>query len=62
MLEPEFPAADYVCDAIRHIGDRTLEAKVICYKAKFAEIDQIRTQWAELECWCYMVGLEMGLS
>ena len=62
MLEPEFPVVDYVCDAIRCISDCTLEAKVICYKAKFAEIDQIRTQQAELECWCYMVGLEMGLS
>ena len=40
MLEPEFPVVDFVCDAIRRIGDRTLEANVIQYKAKFAEIKQ----------------------
>ena len=61
MLEPEFPVVDFVCDAIQHIGDRTLEANVIQYKAKFAEIEHIRNQRAELECQCYMVGLEMGL-
>ena len=61
MLEPKFPAADFVCDAIQRIRDRTLEADVIQYKAKFAEIEHIWNQWAELECQCYMVGLEMGL-
>ena len=61
MLEPEFPAADFICNAIRHIGDCTLEADVIRYKAKFVEVEHIQNQWAELERWCYMVGLEMGL-
>ena len=41
MLEPEFPAVEFVTDAIRHIGDHTLEADVIQYKAKFAEIELI---------------------
>ena len=61
MLEPKFPAVDFVCDAIRRIGDRTLEADVIWYKAKFMEIECIWNQQVELEHWCYMVGLEMGL-
>ena len=61
MLEPKFPVVDFVCDAIQHIGDRTLVADVIQYKAKFAEIERIRNQRAELERQCYMVGLEMGL-
>ena len=61
MLEPKFPAVDFVCDAIQHIRDHTLEADVIRYKAKFAEIERIQNQWAELEHQCYMVGLEMGL-
>ena len=61
MLEPEFPVVDFICDTIRHIGDCTLEADVIQYKAKFAEIKRIWNQRAELECQCYMVGLEMGL-
>ena len=61
MLEPKFPAADFVCDAIRRIGDHTLEADVIWYKAKFVEIECIWNQQAELEHRCYMVGLEMGL-
>ena len=49
MLEPEFPAAEFVCDAICHIGDHTLEADIIRYKAKFVEIERIRDQQAELE-------------
>ena len=61
MLEPEFPAVDFICDALRHIGDHTLEADVIQYKAKFVEIEHIQNQQAELERQCYMVGLEMGL-
>ena len=27
MLEPDFPAAEHVSDALRHIGDRTLCVK-----------------------------------
>ena len=61
MLEPEFPTAEFVSNAIRRIGDRTLLADVIQYRAKFAEVERIQDQWAELECWCYQVGLEMGL-
>ena len=60
MLEPEFPAVDFVSDTIQCIGDRTLLADIIQYRAKFAEIEHIRSQQAELERWCYMVGLEMG--
>ena len=41
MLQPEFPAAEFVADAIQHIGDHTLEANVIQYKAKFTEIEHI---------------------
>ena len=61
MLEPEFPAAEFVSDAIWHIGDCTLLANVIRYRAKFAEVECICDQWAKLECQCYQVGLEMGL-
>ena len=61
MLEPEFPAAEFVSDAIRHMNDRTLLADVIRYQAKFAEIKRIWDQRAKLEQRCYQVGLEMGL-
>ena len=60
MLEPEFPAAEFVSNAIRRIGDRTLLADVIRYQARFTEIEQIQDQRAELERKCYLVGLEMG--
>ena len=62
MLEPEFPTAEHVSDALRHMGDRTLWAKVIRYRARVAEIEQIRVQREELQRRCYMVGLEMGFS
>ena len=62
MLEPDFPAAEHISDALRRMGDRTLWAEVIRYRAKVAEIDRIRVQREELQRWCYMVGLEMGLS
>ena len=61
MLEPKLPAAEFIADVICHIGDCTLEADMIRYKAKFAEIERIRDKQAELERRCYMVGLEMGL-
>ena len=60
MLEPEFPAVELVGDTIRRIGDCTLLANVIWYRAKFAKIVRIRDQQAELEHRCYLVGLEMG--
>ena len=41
MLEPELPAVEFIADAICRIGDRTLEAEVIRYKAKFGEIKRI---------------------
>ena len=44
------------------MGDRTLWAEVIWYWAKVSEIDRIQVQREELQRWCYMVGLEMGLS
>ena len=62
MLEPDFPAAEHISNALRRMGDRTLWAEVIRYRAKVAEIDRIWVQREELQCWCYMVGLEMGLS
>ena len=62
MLEPDFPAAEHVSNALRHMGDRTLWAEVIRYRAKVAEIDKIPVQREELQRQCYMVGLEMGLS
>ena len=62
MLEPEFPAAEHVSNALRRMNDRTLWAEVIRYRAKIAEIDKIRVQREELQRRCYMVGLEMGLS
>ena len=61
MLEPDFPAAEHVSNALRHMGDRTLWAEVIRYRARLTEIDRIRVQREELQRWCYMVGLEMGL-
>ena len=60
MLEPEFPAVEFVSDAIHRIGDHTLLADVIRYRAKFAETECIQDQRAELERWCHLVGLEMG--
>ena len=62
MLEPDFPAAVHVSNALRRMGDRTLWAEVIRYRAKLTEIDKIRVQREELQRRCYMVGLEMGLS
>ena len=62
MLEPEFLAVEHVSNALRCMGDCTLWAKVIQYRAKVAEIDKIRVQREELQRRCYMVGLEMGLS
>ena len=62
MLEPDFPAAKHVSNALRCMGDRTLWAEVIRYRAKVSEIDRIRVQREELQRQCYMVGLEMGLS
>ena len=61
MLEPDFPVAEHVSNALRHMGDRTLWAEVIWYRARLTEIDCIRVQREELQRWCYMVGLEMGL-
>ena len=61
MLEPEFPAAEHVSNALRRMNDRTLWAEVIQYRAKVSEIDRIRVQREELQRRCYMVGLEMGL-
>ena len=62
MLEPDFPAAVHVSNALRRMGDRTLWAEVIRYRAQLSEIDRIRVEREELQRWCYMVGLEMGLS
>ena len=61
MLEPDFPAAEHVSNALRRMNDRTLWAEVIRYRAKVSEIDKIRVQREELQRRCYMVGLEMGL-
>ena len=60
MLEPEFPVAELVSDAVWHISDRTLLADVIWYRARFVEIERIWDQRVELEHKCYLVGLEMG--
>ena len=62
MLEPDFPAAEHVSDALRRIGDRTLWAEVIRFRARHAEIDCIQVQREELQRRCYLVGLEMGFS
>ena len=62
MLEPDFPAVEHVSNALRCMGDCTLWAEVIQYRAKVSEIDKIRVQQEELQRRCYMVGLEMGLS
>ena len=62
MLEPDFPAAEHVSNALRRMGDHTLWAEVIRYRAKISEIDKIRVQREELQRGCYLVGLEMGLS
>ena len=62
MLKPEFPAAEFVSHALRRIGDRTLWAEVIRYRARVTEIEQIRIQREELQRRCYLAGLEMGFS
>ena len=41
MLEPDFPAAEHVSNALRRMNDRTLWAEVIRYRAKISEIDKI---------------------
>ena len=62
MLEPEFPAAEHVSDALRRMGDCMLWAEVIQYRARVAEVERIQVQREELQRQCYMVGLEMGFS
>ena len=62
MLEPDFPMAEHVSNALRRMGDCTLWAEVIRYRAHVAKIDRIRIQREELQQQCYMVGLEMGFS
>ena len=62
MLEPDFPAAELVSDALRRIGDRTLWAEVIQFCARLTEIDRIRVQREELQRRCYLAGLELGFS
>ena len=62
MLEPDFPIADLVSNSLCRMGDRTLWAEVIRYRAHVSEIDRIRVQWEELQRRCYLAGLEMGLS
>ena len=62
MLEPEFPAAEQVSDALQRMGDRSLWAEVIRYRVRVAEIERIRVQREELHRRCYLVGLEMGFS
>ena len=60
MLEPEFPTAEFVSDALRRIGNRTLWAEVIRYRARFTKIKHIWVQREELQRQCYLAGLEMG--
>ena len=62
MLEPDFPAAELVSNSLRRMGDHTLWAEVIRYRARFAEIERIRVQREELQHRCYLAGLEMGFS
>ena len=62
MLELDFPAVEHVSNALRRMNNCSLWAEVIRYRAKVSEIDRIRVQREELQCRCYMVGLEMGLS
>ena len=62
MLEPDFPAAEHVSNALRRMGDCTLWAEVIRYRARFAEIEHIRVQREELQHRCYLAGLETGFS
>ena len=62
MLEPEFPTVEHMSDALRRIGDRTLWAKVIRFRARVTEIERIRVQREELQRRCYLAGLEMGFS
>ena len=60
MLEPDFPVAEHVSDALRRISDRTLWAEVIRFQARHAEIDRIQVQREELQRRCYLAGLELG--
>ena len=62
MLEPEFPTAELMSDSLRCIGDRSLWAEVIQYRARFSEIECIRVQREELQHRCYLAGLEMEFS
>ena len=41
MLDPEFPVAELMSDSLQHMGDHTLWAKVIRYRAWVAEIEHI---------------------
>ena len=62
MLEPDFPVAEHVSDALRRIGDRTLWAEVIQFRARLTEINCIRVQREELQRRCYLAGIELGFS
>ena len=62
MLDPDFPAVELISDSLRRMGDRTLWAEVIRYRAHVSEIDRIRVQREELQRQCFLAGLEMGLS
>ena len=53
---------ELVSNTLRRMGDRTLWAEVIQYRAWHAEIKRIRVQREELQHWCYLAGLEMGFS
>ena len=62
MLKPDFPAAEFMSDALRRMGDHTLWAEVIRFRAQCAEIECIRVQQEELQHRCYLAGLELGFS
>ena len=56
MLEPNFPAAEFMSDTLRCMGDRSLWAKVIRFRAQFAKIERIQVQW------CYdHISQDVGL-
>ena len=59
MLELEFLAANFINEALLHISNQTLRAKVIQYQAQLAEVEHNKRTRAALKHRCYQVGLDV---
>jgi hypothetical protein len=62
LLQPDFPAARLVDEALARMGDRSLTAEVRRWRCHEGEIGRIGMERARLERRVYQVGIEQGLS